>query len=65
MGGDRKAQEVKVSTTSGGFYFLAMLGSATYFLRQADDIGDGIWGIVRALAWPATFAYEVLGQLGA
>ncbi len=47
----------------GGFYFLAMIGAAVYFVQQASGFWPTIVAILKAIVWPAFLAYEVFSQL--
>lgn len=47
----------------GGTYGLAFLGALIYFLQQADSFWMGVFGILKALVWPAILVYHLLGQL--
>ena len=63
--GSSETRKGGAPVASGGGYGLAMLGALVYFLSEADDIGDGLWGALKAIAWPATLTYEVLRYIGA
>jgi hypothetical protein len=60
-----------VAASTGGFYFLAFLGAAVYFISQAADFWDGVvgffWdgvvGFLKALVWPAFLVYEIFVTL--
>lgn len=45
---------------SGGIYGLAFLGSAIYFIQHADTFWMGVYGILKAIVWPAILAYKAL-----
>ena len=49
------------SSGTGGFvYFVAFLGALVYYVQAADDFGEGVVGILKALVWPATLVYKLL-----
>ncbi len=52
-------------TNCGGSYFLGMIGAAVYFISTATSFGSGVWGIIKALVWPATLIFEVLKYIAA
>ena len=52
-----------VTASTGGFYFLAFLGAAVYFISQATDFWDGVLGFLKALVWPAFLVYEIFVTL--
>ncbi|KKS07831.1 hypothetical protein A3K01_00860 [candidate division WWE3 bacterium RIFOXYD1_FULL_43_17] len=45
-------------------YGFGLIGAAVYYLQHATNLGDGLLGIVKAIAWPAVMLYKVLGMLG-
>ena len=47
----------------GGFYFLAFLGTAVYYVQQADGFWMGVLGILKAIIWPAMLIYKVFTLL--
>jgi hypothetical protein len=51
------------TASTGGFYFLAFLGAAVYFIGQATDFWDGFVGFLKALVWPAFLVYEIFVTL--
>ena len=54
------------NTCSGGCgYFLGIIGAAVYYLSTATGFWNGVWGIIKALIWPAFLVFEVLKFIGA
>jgi len=49
---------------SSGVYGLAFIGAAVYFIQNADSLGSGIIGLLKAIIWPALVVYNLLGFLG-
>ncbi|MCK5218405.1 hypothetical protein KAR10_02710 [bacterium] len=49
--------------TSGGFYFMAFIGAAVYFVQQAHNFWTGVLGIIKAMLWPAVLIYQLLSYL--
>jgi len=49
----------------GGFYFLAFIGSAVYYIQAADGFWGGVGGFFKAVFWPAFVVYDVLRAVGA
>ena len=47
----------------GGFYFLAMIGVAVYYVQQVSGFWPAILGILKAIVWPAMLLYEVFTRL--
>ncbi len=48
---------------TGGFYFLAFVGAAVYFIGQSSDFWGGVVGFLKALVWPAFLIYEIFVAL--
>ncbi len=49
--------------TSGGFYFMAFIGAAVYFVQQAPNFWTGVLGIIKAMFWPAILIYQLFSYL--
>ena len=50
---------------SGGCaYFLGFLGAAVYYISTATGFWMGVWGVIKALVWPAFLVFEALKFLG-
>lgn len=50
---------------SGGCaYFLGFIGAAVYYIQTATSFGNGAFGILKALVWPAILIYKALAFLG-
>jgi hypothetical protein len=48
---------------TGGAYFLGMVGIAVYYLQHAATFWDGVWGLLKALVWPAFLVYQLASFL--
>lgn len=48
---------------TGGVYFLAFIGTAVYYIGQADGFWVGVLGILKAIIWPAMLIHEVFTRL--
>jgi hypothetical protein len=58
----------RTANVDGGapaLYGLGFLGALVYFIRTAESLLDGLWGVVLAIFWPAVLVYEALVRLGA
>ena len=51
------------NATSGGIYGLAFIGSLIYYLQHSGTFIEGVFGFLKALVWPAIFAYKLLELL--
>ena len=51
--------------TGGGnvIYGLGLIGALVYYIVAADDFWSGIFGVLKAIVWPAFVVYELLGFL--
>jgi TM2 domain-containing membrane protein YozV len=49
--------------STGGFYLLAFIGAAVYFIGQSSDFWGGVVGFLKALVWPAFLIYEIFATL--
>jgi hypothetical protein len=54
----------KSGGASGAVYCLGLIGSAVYYIGQADGFWAGVLGFLKALVWPAFLVYELLKFLG-
>ncbi len=54
----------KGNNTTGGIYGLAFIGALVYYLKAATGFWMGIWGICKAVVWPAFLIYELMKYLG-
>ena len=56
---------IKEHGKGGCAYFLAFLGAAVYYLSTATGFWSGVWGIIKALLWPAFLIHALLRFIGA
>jgi hypothetical protein len=47
-----------------GFYGLAFIGAAVYFVGHATSFWGGVLGFLKALVWPAFVIYRALELMG-
>jgi len=62
-----KCCTTKVNTCgpSGGcIYFLGFIGAAIYNVTVTVGFWAGVWGIIKALVWPAFLVFELMKFLG-
>jgi len=50
--------------SGGALYGLGFLGALYYYLTTATSFFAGVFGVVKALLWPAFLVYGVLKYLG-
>ena len=41
-------------------YGLGFVGALIYFLQHATTLGDGLFGIIKAILWPGFIVYRIL-----
>jgi len=59
------APKVSSCKPSGGcLYFLGMVGAAIYYISSATGFWVGVWGVIKALVWPAFLVFELMKGLG-
>jgi len=47
----------------GAVYGLGFIGAAVYFIQHAANFSEGVFGVLRAIVWPALVIYKVIGLL--
>jgi len=60
-----KKQEKKRGWNKMGdaVYGLGFIGAAIYYIQHATSFGDGLFGVIKALVWPALVVFKLLGFL--
>ena len=59
------AEKCRSSCSSGGCtYFLGFLGAAIYYISTSTGFWNGVWGVIKALVWPAILVFEALKFMG-
>lgn len=53
------------SGCGGCAYFLGLVGALVYYISTATGFWQGVWGVIKALLWPAFIVFEILKFLGA
>lgn len=52
------------SPGSDAVYGLGFIGAAVYVIQHATNFGDGLFGLVKSMVWPALFVHKVLTLWG-
>ena len=47
----------------GAVYGIGLIGAAVYFIQHAANFSDGVFGLLKAIVWPAFVIYKALGLL--
>jgi hypothetical protein len=45
-------------------YGLGFIGAAVYYLSTATSFWMGVWGLLKALVWPAFLVFRLMKMLG-
>lgn len=48
----------------GAAYGLGFIGAAIYYISTATGFWMGVWGVIKALVWPAFLIFELMKFLG-
>lgn len=49
-----------IHSSGGGIYGLGVIGAIFYYVQHAASFSDGLWGIFKAIFWPAFFVYKAI-----
>lgn len=60
----KKCEHLAYSCKGGAIYGLAIIGALVYYISTATGFWDGVWGVIKALLWPAFLVYGLLKNLG-
>ena len=41
-------------------YGLGLIGALVYFIQQSTTFGQGVFGVLKAIVWPAILIYKLL-----
>lgn len=59
----RKNWRREHGASNGGFYFLAIIGVAVYYVQQVSGFWPTVLAILKAIVWPAMLMHEVFTRL--
>ena len=51
---------MKATSTGSAIYGLGFIGALIYFLQHAATFWLGVFGILKAIVWPALIVYKLL-----
>ncbi|NNF34182.1 MAG: hypothetical protein HKN68_08740 [Saprospiraceae bacterium] len=57
--------KMKDKVNCNSVYGLGIIGSLFYYIGQATSLGMGLWGVIKAILWPAFLVFELLQYLQA
>lgn len=50
------------SAGGGAVYGIGLIGALVYFLQHASNFTEGVFGVLKAIVWPALLVYKFLGM---
>jgi len=53
-----------MSSGCSAVYCLGFIGALVYYISIATGFWNGVWGILKALVWPAFIVYEFMKFFG-
>jgi hypothetical protein len=57
--------EFRSGSSNNPVYGMGVVGAAVYYIGTAGGFWEGLFGLIKALLWPAFLVFEALGALGA
>lgn len=60
---DKATKNINQTAPAGGFYLLAYIGAAIYFVNQADGFWEVVLALLQSLVWPAFLIHGVFTAL--
>ncbi len=55
----KKCKKMNCGGTNGAIYGLGLIGAAIYFINNATTFWMGVFGILKAIVWPAILVYNL------
>ena len=59
-----KREMKSADPASGAVYGLGFIGALIYFITHATGFWMGVFGVFKAIFWPAFFIYAIFKYLG-
>lgn len=59
----QKEKRVKCNDISNVIYGMGFIGAAIYFIQHAPTFWAGVFGVFKAVLWPAVLVYKLLELL--
>ncbi len=57
-------REIHKNTQQNAVYGLGFIGAVIYYITTAVSFWGGVFGVVKAIVWPAFMVYELMKYLG-
>ena len=58
--GDRVVEK----SSSGAVYGMGFIGAAVYYIACSTGFWMGVWGVIKAIFWPAFLVFYAMKSLG-
>ncbi|MFH1134096.1 MAG: hypothetical protein V1735_06405 [Nanoarchaeota archaeon] len=52
------------SHSGNAVYCLGFVGAAVYYISTATGFWNGVWGVLKAIVWPAFMVFHLFKLLG-
>ena len=52
--------EIQATAPSNAIYGLGLVGALVYYISHATGFWVGLFGVFKAIVWPAFFVFEAL-----
>lgn len=62
---EKCAQDSGNMCKGGVIYGMGFIGAAVYYVSHATGFWSGVFGLFKAMVWPAFLVYDVLKFIGA
>jgi hypothetical protein len=56
-------RKIKIENGCGAFYGFGFLGAAIYFIKGSLGFWGAIFGLLKAVFWPAILVYKVFEMM--
>jgi hypothetical protein len=60
----KKKKEWHNHSCGSAFYFVGFIGAVAYYISTATGFWMGVWGVLKALVWPAFLVYQAMKYFG-
>lgn len=57
---EEKKKNFQAHSTSSALYCVGFIGAAVYFIQHAATFWVGVYGVLKAIVWPAILVYKLL-----
>ena len=55
---------MKDRCSCSGLYGIGFVGALVYYIATATGFWMGVWGVIKAIFWPAFLVYSLMKYLG-